>query len=202
MMLDMKQKTPFGSSRHEMSKRLQVWDVPYLTSKARNSWLNLNTSDIAEYFSLGVCMEGLNMLYSQLFQVSLEVEDTDPGELWHPDVYKLAVRDLQNNGSLMGHIYCDFFSREDKAFQVSVVFIFMARGIEVPLYLVSYTDPTNYNQFYYHWILGLPFHNTRRTRKQRWELPKSNCCSDAQPSSSILVNSYPLKWSSGRQPIS
>ena len=62
------------------------------------------------------------MLYSKLFQVSLEVEDAAPGELWHPDVYKLAVRDLENNGSLMGHIYCDFFSREDKAFQVRYVF--------------------------------------------------------------------------------
>ena len=118
-MLDMKQKSPFGTSHAEMFKTLNVWDVPYLTSEARNTWFNLNISNIMEYFSLGVCMEGLNMLYSKLFKVSLEVEDVAPGELWHPDVYKLAVRDLENNGSLMGHIYCDFFSREDKAFQVS-----------------------------------------------------------------------------------
>ena len=116
-MLDMKTKSPFGTTGED-SKILQVWDVPYLTSEARKRRLNLNVSNITEYFSLGVCMEGLNMLYSKLFKVSLEVEGSAPGELWHPDVYKIAVRDLENNGSLMGHIYCDFFSREDKPFQV------------------------------------------------------------------------------------
>lgn len=116
----MKTRSPFGSIQGTDSKKLQVWDVPYLTSEARKRWLSLNVSNITEYFSLGVCMEGLNMLYSKLFKVSLEVEDSAPGELWHPDVYKLAVRDLENNGSLMGYIYCDFFSREDKPFQVKV----------------------------------------------------------------------------------
>ena len=118
LMMDMKTKSPFGTTKNDDSKSLQVWDVPYLTSEARNKWLNLNVSNINEHFSLGVCMEGLNMLYTKLFKVSLEVEDSAPGELWHADVYKLAVRDLENNGSLMGHIYCDFFCREDKPFQV------------------------------------------------------------------------------------
>ena len=117
-MMDMKTRSPFGTATDEDSKSLQVWDVPYLTSEARNKWLDLNLSHINEHFSLGVCMEGLNKLYTELFKVSLEVEDSAPGELWHPDVYKLAVRDLEDNGSVMGHIYCDFFCREDKPFQV------------------------------------------------------------------------------------
>jgi intermediate peptidase len=117
-MLDMKTRSPFGTTKGTESNHLQVWDVSYLTGEARNKWLNLNVSSITEYFSLGVCMEGLNMLYSKLFKVSLEVEDSAPGELWHSDVYKLAVRDLENGGSLMGYIYCDFFSREGKPFQV------------------------------------------------------------------------------------
>ena len=117
-MLDMKRKSPFGAADSKTYQALQVWDVPYLTSEARNKWFKLNTSNIAEYFSLGVCMDGLNMLYSKLFKVYLEVEHAAPGELWHPDVYKLAVKDLENNGAVMGYIYCDFFSREDKAFQV------------------------------------------------------------------------------------
>ena len=58
------------------------------------------------------------LLLTSSYSVALEVEDSAPGELWHPDVYKLAVRDLENNGSVMGHIYCDFFCREDKPFQV------------------------------------------------------------------------------------
>ena len=114
----MKRKSPFGTTQGQDTKELQVWDVPYLTSEARNKWSDLNVTSITEHFSLGVCMEGLSTLYSKLFKVSLDVEDSAPGELWHPDVYKLAVRDLENDGSLMGHIYCDFFSREDKPFQV------------------------------------------------------------------------------------
>ena len=117
-MLDMKTRSPFGTTKGAESNHLQVWDVSYLTGEARNKWLNLNVSSITEYFSLGVCMEGLNMLYSRLFKVCLEVEDSAPGELWHSDVYKLAVRDLENGGSLMGYIYCDFFSRDGKPFQV------------------------------------------------------------------------------------
>ena len=123
-MSDMKRKSPYGTTQESKSKNLQVWDVPYLTSEARNNWLNLDVSNITEYFSLGVCMEGLNMLYSRLFKVSLEIEESAPGEIWHPDVYKLAVRDLENNGSLMGYIYCDFFSREDKPLQVRVYQVF------------------------------------------------------------------------------
>ena len=30
--------------------------------------------------------------------------------LWHGDIYKLAVRDNADK-SLLGYIYCDFFSR-------------------------------------------------------------------------------------------
>ena len=106
LMMDMKTRSPFGTTKGTENNPLQVWDVSYFTGEARNKWLNLNVSGITEYFSLGVCMEGLNMLYSKLFKVFLEVEDSAPGELWHPDVYKLAVRDLENDGSLMGYIYC------------------------------------------------------------------------------------------------
>ncbi len=72
---------------------------------------------VSEYFSLGVCMEGLNTIFKSIFGVQLSVEEPQPGELWHPDVYKLAVKEV-GGGDLLGHIYCDFFSRPGKPNQV------------------------------------------------------------------------------------
>jgi len=100
----------------ESFKMLQAWDIPYFKDIAKNTWIKSGKSNLSEYFSLGVCMDGLNMLYSKLFQVALESVETIPGEIWHPNVHKLAVVDLNNN-TILGHIYCDFFTRQDKPFQ-------------------------------------------------------------------------------------
>ena len=40
-----------------------MWDVPYFTIQAKNNFFQIDTAHISEYFSLGVCMEGLNTLY-------------------------------------------------------------------------------------------------------------------------------------------
>lgn len=35
-------------------------------------------------------MEGLNSLFKHLYGISLETVEAEPGELWSPDVYKVA----------------------------------------------------------------------------------------------------------------
>ena len=77
----------------------------------------MDTAKISEYFSLGVCMEGLNTIFKSLYSVELQIETPVEGEVWNPDVYKIAVRDLASNGETLGHIYCDFFSRPGKPHQ-------------------------------------------------------------------------------------
>ncbi len=95
-----------------------MWDVPYFTQKAKQICSSSHVaSKISEYFSLGTCMEGLSMLYKTLFRVELTVEPVEEGELWHPDVYKVSVRDLENGGQVLGQIYCDFFTRPEKPYQ-------------------------------------------------------------------------------------
>lgn len=47
-------------------------------------------ANLAPYFSLGSVMEGLSGLLQNLYDVTLEVEEPLPGELWANDVYKLA----------------------------------------------------------------------------------------------------------------
>ena len=108
VMRDMKTQTsPMGSS-------LSVWDVPFLSSVAKHTWFSLDLENIAQYFSLGVAMEGLNDLFQSLYGVELVVETPESGELWSSEVCKLAVRDSHQ---LLGHIYCDFFRRPGKPLQ-------------------------------------------------------------------------------------
>lgn len=95
---------------------LEMWDVPYFTIQAKNNFFNLDSAQISEYFSLGVCMEGLNTLYQNIFNVYLEVETPATGEVWHNDIFKLSVRDCDTQ-EVLGHIYCDFFIRSGKPFQ-------------------------------------------------------------------------------------
>lgn len=46
--------------------------------------------EYASYFSLGDCMDGLNLIFSNLFNIELLFEDIKPGEAWADQVYKLA----------------------------------------------------------------------------------------------------------------
>lgn len=94
---------------------LMCWDTPYFTHKAKTQILNVANSDFSPYFSLGACMEGLNMLCEQLYGISLKPEDMLPGESWSPDVYKLAV--VHESEGLLGHIYCDLYERPGKPHQ-------------------------------------------------------------------------------------
>ncbi|XP_030031748.2 mitochondrial intermediate peptidase isoform X1 [Manduca sexta] len=103
-----KQETPYLD-------KLMCWDTPYFTHKAKTQLLNVANSDFSPYFSLGGCMEGLNMLCQELYGISLKSEDMLPGESWSPDVYKLAV--VHETEGLLGHIYCDLYERPGKPHQ-------------------------------------------------------------------------------------
>uniref|UniRef100_A0A6Q2ZEW0 Mitochondrial intermediate peptidase n=1 Tax=Esox lucius TaxID=8010 RepID=A0A6Q2ZEW0_ESOLU len=91
---------------------------------SENKWLsvyvfvcryNIDSSLYSPYFSLGACMGGLNMLFSQLLGVSFQNEQPMAGEVWSEDVRKLAV--FHETEGLLGYIYCDFFRRPDKPHQ-------------------------------------------------------------------------------------
>lgn len=94
---------------------LMCWDTPYYTQKARNLLLDAADSDLSPYFSLGACMEGLNMLCQELYGITLVHEEMLPGESWAPDVYKLSVMDSDNQ--LLGYVYCDLYERPGKPHQ-------------------------------------------------------------------------------------
>ncbi|XP_049882369.1 mitochondrial intermediate peptidase [Pectinophora gossypiella] len=95
--------------------KLMCWDTPYFTHKAKTQLLNVDNSDFSPYFSLGGCMEGLDMLCQELYGIRLKSEEMLPGESWAPDVYKLGV--VHETEGLLGHIYCDLYERPGKPHQ-------------------------------------------------------------------------------------
>lgn len=51
---------------------------------------NIEPSLYCPFFSLGACMEGLNILFSRLLGISFHVEQPAKGEVWCEDVRKLV----------------------------------------------------------------------------------------------------------------
>lgn len=91
-----------------------MWDVPYFTSQARRQ-ITGHAEGLTAYFSLGSCMEGLDMIFHSLYGIRLKVSPVKPGEAWSSDIYKLDV--VHDTEGLLGHIYCDFFDRPRKPHQ-------------------------------------------------------------------------------------
>ncbi|XP_066148892.1 mitochondrial intermediate peptidase [Euwallacea fornicatus] len=91
---------------------LASWDVPYYTQTAKREWFRVSTQEYSPYFSLGACMDGLNMLFQALYGIQLVNTDVASGECWYSDVYKLSV--VHEKEGLLGYIYCDLYERSGK----------------------------------------------------------------------------------------
>ncbi len=47
---------------------LMQWDVPTIANRMKKSQLDLDRLDTMHFFSLGACMNGLNMIFNQLYK--------------------------------------------------------------------------------------------------------------------------------------
>jgi len=72
-----------------LQQPIAPWDTPYYTQKAKKEWLRTAATEFSPFFSLGGCMEGLNLLVNALFGIHLEPVELKPGEAWTSDLYKL-----------------------------------------------------------------------------------------------------------------
>uniref|UniRef100_A0A8C3X4U4 Mitochondrial intermediate peptidase n=1 Tax=Catagonus wagneri TaxID=51154 RepID=A0A8C3X4U4_9CETA len=97
------------------NSELMPWDPPYYSGVVRAERCSIEPSGYSPFFSLGACMEGLDVLFGSLLGISLHVEQPARGEVWAEDVRKLAV--VHESEGLLGYIYCDFFQRADKPHQ-------------------------------------------------------------------------------------
>ena len=106
-------KSSSSSSSSSSSMQLNAWDVPNYSANYKRGIYNESVLQSMPYFSIGVCMDGLNMIFNKLYGIRLQVDEPRPGELWHNDVIKLSIIDEETN-DLLGYIYCDLFERTMK----------------------------------------------------------------------------------------
>ncbi|CAG0883362.1 unnamed protein product [Darwinula stevensoni] len=72
------------------AKPLAMWDPPFYTAQVRNDKYRIHPGKVSAYLSVGACMHGLDVLLNALYGVHLVIEEPLPGELWAPDVHKIA----------------------------------------------------------------------------------------------------------------
>lgn len=106
-----KQNSSLGTS----NATIMPWDTQYFTGLAKSQLLSKFPIVLSEYFSLGTCMEGLNMIFQHIYGITLEPTEAEPGEVWHPHVIKLTVK--HEDEGIMGYIYCDLYYRPSKVQQ-------------------------------------------------------------------------------------
>jgi len=93
---------------------IEMWDRAFYLHQAKSELFSNFGHSTPMYFTVGNCFEGLNLVANKLFGVKLVPETTSPRETWDDSVRKLAV--YEENGELIGHIYCDLYSRTSKTY--------------------------------------------------------------------------------------
>jgi intermediate peptidase len=109
---------------------IMPWDTQYFTGLAKSQLVQNFPVMLNEYFSLGTCMEGLNMIFQRIYGITLEPTEPKPGEVWHPLVVKLTVK--HEDEGILGYIYCDLYYRDNKIQQDCH---FTIRGMYVGIFI-------------------------------------------------------------------
>ncbi|XP_076171689.1 mitochondrial intermediate peptidase [Ptiloglossa arizonensis] len=109
---DFEQMQKMKDAESDTKQNLMPWDTAYFIGKAKRTWLNMSITEFTPYFSLGACMDGINILTQALYGIRLESMPILSGEVWANNILKIAV--IEENETVLGYIYCDFFEREGK----------------------------------------------------------------------------------------
>lgn len=98
--------------------KFNPWDIPYLKNSLKKR-LDINESEIANYFPLDYTLPKLFYIYESFF--GLKFNKVNIKCFWHEDVEMLAV---YKDGVFIGSVLLDLFPRENKyshACQVSII---------------------------------------------------------------------------------
>lgn len=98
-----------------LATRLNPWDKDYYSNLIRRPMRAQEPrgESLSSYFSLGVVMQGLSRLFTQLYGIRFVPKAPLPGETWHPDVRRLDV--ISDTDGRVAVLYCDLFYRPDKS---------------------------------------------------------------------------------------
>ena len=99
----------------EGNSDLHPWDVPYYVSALKSHEHQFHSSELAPYFSLENCIEGMKVLCKKLFGIDMVEVEMDPGENWcnkNEEIHKLSL--VHEREGPMGTIYLDLHPRDGK----------------------------------------------------------------------------------------
>ena len=91
--------------------KLMPWDYSYWANKLKNERYAFNDEDMKPYFELNNTIDGVLGLATRLYGYTFKENKELP--VYHPDVKVFEVYD--NDGSLLGILYADFYYRPGKS---------------------------------------------------------------------------------------
>jgi intermediate peptidase len=100
---------------HPHATGLDPWDKDYYSDLLRRPLKPSGRQGdaLSPYFSLGIVMQGLSRLFTELYGIRLVPKAPLFGETWHPDVRRLDV--ISDTDGHVAVLYCDLFYRPDKS---------------------------------------------------------------------------------------
>ena len=121
---DLQQLLKFKKDLDPTTKRVDVWDIPYLTYNLKKRDYSLDDEKIREYFPTQQVLSNIFDIYSKLLGVSfVEVENA---KTWAPDVKMYEIVDKKTKATL-AYFYTDFFPREGKYSHFAAFSLIMGR---------------------------------------------------------------------------
>jgi oligopeptidase A len=91
-------------------KKIEPWDIAYLSEKLRQARFNFSQEDLRPYFPQAQVLQGLFKLIERLFKMKLVPMAAD--NLWHDSVKVFCVKDKL--GHERGYLYLDLYARSNK----------------------------------------------------------------------------------------
>ena len=91
--------------------QLMPWDYGYWSNKLKNERYAFNDEDMKPYFELNNTIDGVLGLATRLYGYTFKENKEIP--VYHPDVKVFEV--YEDDGSLLGILYADFYYRAGKA---------------------------------------------------------------------------------------
>ncbi|HMQ09707.1 MAG TPA: M3 family metallopeptidase [Oligoflexia bacterium] len=97
-------------------KKLELypWDMGYYSNKYKERVFKIDSEKVKEYFPTEKVVEGTFEIYAQLF--SMRFEPMKNPKVWHEDVRAYHAYDAKT-GDLLGNIYLDLYSRDNKPYK-------------------------------------------------------------------------------------
>lgn len=111
MKAELKEIEDYARQTQGKDFKLMPWDYSYWANKLKNDRYAFNDEDMKPYFELNNTIDGVLGLATRLYGYTFKENKELP--VYHPDVKIFEVYD--NDGSILGLLYADFYYRPGKS---------------------------------------------------------------------------------------